>query len=92
MERIIAGYVYIIEFDDDKVKIGRTITPKTRLRTLSTQSGRKIKRQYISKPHTDYKNTEYRMHKRLKHSRRVGEYFKVDFEHAVKILQSTIII
>ncbi len=83
----IEGHVYIIQLENHAlIKIGCTTKPSQRLRTLSTQSGLRIARQFVSTAHSNYKSNEHRMHGLFRYKRRHGEYFAVDFIDAVQSL------
>jgi hypothetical protein len=78
--------VYIAEFED-LIKIGRTSNPQKRIRTLTTQSGRNIKRVAYTKPILNYSKIEREMHKIFKENRTVGEYFDLPFAIACEQLK-----
>jgi len=79
--------VYIAEFED-LIKIGRTCNPQKRIRTLITQSGRKIQRVAYTLPILNYAKTEKRMHQIFKKNRTVGEYFDLSFNIACEQLKN----
>ncbi len=89
VDGVISGVVYVVQLEGhDLVKIGSSNNPARRLSQISTQSGLRIKRSYISEVHNNYKWNERRLHKRYKHRRRHGEYFALDFEEVVEKIKS----
>ena len=77
-------HVYVISrASDGLVKVGRSITPDVRLRTLETQGGFHIARAWVSVPLDDSITTESLAHLALQESRDIGEWFAVDFDEAV---------
>lgn len=42
------GYVYITEVDHEKIKIGMSVNPANRIRTIETQSGCELQRAWVS--------------------------------------------
>ncbi len=81
------GYVYIIENEHLRVKIGKTISLDKRIRTIETQSGNKINRVYTSPKCSNYSNIEASMHKIFSSKRLIGEWFDITFDEAVSELK-----
>ena len=75
-------HIYVIE-RDGHVKIGRSVNPTQRIRTLETQGGFSVSRAWISLPTDFCVNAELRIHQALVNHRHIGEWFKVDFDIAV---------
>lgn len=75
--------IYVIERPDGLVKIGRTNHPKQRINALEQQGGFRSSRAWISIPGAFASKTESRVHQALQGSRTIGEWFDVDFDHAV---------
>lgn len=81
------GHVYVIEARG-RVKIGRSKTPRSRIRTLATQGGSRPERIHITPLHENYQRTELDAHAVFHAHRVVGEWFDVSFETAVTIVES----
>jgi DNA-binding Xre family transcriptional regulator len=81
-------HVYVIERPDGLVKIGKSGNPTKRIHALENQGGFRSERAWISIPSDMAAVTEYRSHKALHHNRTVGEWFAVEFDHAVATVQS----
>ncbi len=75
--------VYVIERPDGQVKIGKTNSPTKRIRALESQGGFRSQRAWVSIPGALANTTELRVHHALNHSRKVGEWFAVDFDQAI---------
>ena len=89
------GFVYILETRrGEQVKIGSTSQPHTRLTTLISQATRygcECPGFSISKPHYNYKENEWLMHKYFKEYRvKRTEVFNIDVFEATSIFQSRI--
>lgn len=79
-----AGCVYVVEDSEShRCKIGQSINPERRTRTILTQSGIKNGRVYISKQVVNHADCEKFVHNALKESRHFGEWFSCPFETAV---------
>lgn len=83
-----AGYVYVIENENHKVKIGMTVNPEKRISVLETQGGYKIISKYISPSIKRCSRLENELHKHFAESRSVGEWFDVDFNAVVSYVKS----
>ncbi|WP_135553180.1 GIY-YIG nuclease family protein [Paenibacillus cymbidii] len=79
-----SGYVYIIENEFGRVKIGSSIYPDDRIRMIETQSGSVTTKRFISDQREYYKETEKALHEKFASSRAVGEWFDVPFSTAVE--------
>lgn len=75
--------VYVAEFGNHLVKIGRSIHPQKRVKSLASGSGRDVGRVWISSPTRLAWELEGRIHASLAESRGVGEWFMCSFEDAV---------
>lgn len=80
-------YVYVVEFGDQLVKVGRSIYPHTRAKNLSTGSGRKLGRIWVSRPMHSACKMEGRVHAALGARRGLGEWFACSFDEAVSIAE-----
>lgn len=89
-EKDFFGRVYVIEFENNLIKIGCTSDLKRRMMNLSTYigayGGNKIKKIAYTEPHVDYDENEKELHKIFKHRRKGNlELFDVSFEEISKI-------
>lgn len=78
------GFVYVIEFDDGHVKIGRSIDPESRIKNIVGGNQSKMLRQWVSERCGFYGDLERLAHRNFSSHRRGGEFFKVDFDQAVE--------
>ncbi|WP_294403036.1 GIY-YIG nuclease family protein [uncultured Clostridium sp.] len=77
-------YIYCLKFKD-KLKIGKSINPYTRARTLRTQSGEEISNIFVIQ--SDFK-LEQLAHQHFAKYRTIGEYFKgLDFNEVCQWLE-----
>lgn len=74
-----AGYVYVVENENHKVKIGQTINPDRRIATLETQGGYRIVSRYVTKELYQYSQLELFLHDKFREYRDVGEWFNCEF-------------
>lgn len=81
------GYVYILEWANNLVKIGRSKNPYNRISCLRTQSPIKLKQTYISEEIPNYEEVEIKLHKFFSKGRKHGEYFTITFDKVVKKLK-----
>lgn len=75
--------IYVIERPDGLVKIGRSNDPTNRVRGIASQGGFEISRAWMSLPDAFDYAAETRVHHSLDNHRTIGEWFDVDFDHAV---------
>ncbi|RLB86486.1 MAG: hypothetical protein DRH26_17210, partial [Deltaproteobacteria bacterium] len=80
-----AGHIYIVERPDSQVKIGCSITPEQRVRTIETQGGFALTNIFISEKILCYQTAENEIHKILFRDRKIGEWFVTPFEEAKKV-------
>jgi len=75
-------YLYLVQLSNDTVKIGITVNPRNRLRTIETQSGLLIVANKVLEFGSagGARKSERRMHTIFRDSRIHGEYFAVDFD------------
>lgn len=78
--------VYVIEYGDGVVKIGRTTNFEQRLRTLSTTSFVRPTRSYFHETES-CAATELAVHREFAGLRCNGEFFKISFENAVQAVK-----
>jgi hypothetical protein len=72
-------YVYIAG-NKGKVKVGMSINPEVRVRTLETQSGVTFQDVWISPCVTDHGQLEKDLHAEFSEFRTIGEYFSCPFD------------
>lgn len=82
------GTVYVIEFSNGLLKIGKSFIPKKRIKTISAQIPFSINRIFISKYHLYHCKTELLLHKTYKANRLNGEYFNCNFDIVVRFINS----
>lgn len=82
------GYVYVIQFESGKVKIGISVQPKKRFRTLENSSGTLIEKRYISEINENYKEVEKEAKKEYKSKNILGEYYDVSFDELVEYVEN----
>lgn len=61
---MMAGYVYVLLFDNDVIKIGRTCAPETRIRShrnTASKDGVSVSKTWLSPPHYNHKENESRL-------------------------------
>jgi hypothetical protein len=78
--------VYVAEFGEGVVKIGRTNFWSERLPDISTMGAEPLSR-WAFAPVTHHNSTEAHLHRRFSGSRTNGEFFKLGFEDAVAALR-----
>lgn len=82
------GSVYIIEYQGGRIKIGKSINPKNRIKSLATMSAIKPVREWISYPSLRFSEVEISLHKKFSQQRQQGEFFDVEFEEAVSTAEA----
>ena len=87
------GFVYIVKFND-LIKIGVSVKPEKRVRSLETQQGRNNQAVIVLGSFSDYRNIEKAIHRELEISRTEGEYFNCSYYDALlaasKVLEKDI--
>lgn len=74
------GYLYVIEDEIKRVKIGISKNPHIRINQIQTGMGLKINKRFIFNAHEDYEELERHLHIRFEKYRTLGEWFKTDFK------------
>jgi len=84
------GCVYVVGFDDDTVKIGRSISPLSRVGVVELSSGRTVARCYSSVPHTNFCQNESAAKSHFSDSRisKSSEWFSCKFDDAMAFVES----
>lgn len=83
-----AGYVYVVENENHRVKIGRSTNPSKRVMSIKSQFGYNIINSYFSPVLYQYGELELFLHNVFKESRVRGEWFDISYEEVVSYLQS----
>jgi len=81
------GVVYVIK-SGDRIKIGITQSPRSRLRTIENNTGKSLDVIYLSRQCGNYRDAEQTAHYWFDEQRMVGEWFAIDFRYAVYRLQN----
>lgn len=80
------GFVYVIENEIGLIKIGTSINPGKRIKTIEGQTGLSITNKFLSPKCSNYYFIERVLHKRFDEARKHGEWFKANFNEACKYL------
>ena len=83
-----AGYVYVIENENHKVKIGRSINPEKRIACIQGQSGYKIINVYITPKLHQYDKFELFLHDVFSDNRDIGEWFNIGHHDVVNYIST----
>jgi len=87
-----SGYVYVVETESGKVKIGVSKNPKKRISALQTSTFERLKNVHISNKCFNFMEIEENLHYIFKNERLNGEWFDLQFEDAVNKLNEQNII
>ena len=82
------GFVYIIEFENNTIKIGKTKNPEQRIGQLIRNAPIDAKKICLSPMCSNYSNLENLMHKRFGDKRQKCEFFKESFNCACTFLKT----
>ncbi len=77
------GAVYVIDYGNGVVKIGKSIHPEKRIKSLATVSSLKIVRSFISKKSAHFAAIEKAAHRQFHEDNLHGEMFTISYEKAV---------
>ena len=83
-----AGYVYVIESENHKVKIGKSINPEKRIISIKRTSGCEIVRTYVTPELHQYSALEAFLHSHFSKYRYIGEWFNIDYHDAVSYVSA----
>lgn len=81
--------VYVLERNDNNVKIGVSKNINLRKRTIETQGGFVATRFFSGEKLSNGYQVECRVHEKLSAFRRIGEWFNISFEAAVETVIET---
>lgn len=80
-------YLYVLEFENNTVKIGITKEKEKRMKAISSASGMNITRSFFTEKINDVQVLEKELHKHFKDKRLNGEFFRITFKEAVEEVQ-----
>ena len=83
-----AGYVYVIENENHKIKIGKSINPEKRIMGIKMTSGCEIIRTYITPELHQYSGLETFLHNHFNEYRYIGEWFNIGYDLVVKYVST----
>ena len=83
-----AGYVYVIENENHKVKIGRSINPEKRIKHIEKISGYKVVNIYVTPCLHQYIQLETFLHGHFATNRSIGEWFNISYHDAVSYVSA----
>jgi len=78
------SHLYIVKSKSGIIKIGRSSCPKRRIAEIAKATGTSVIKQYLSPLCLNAQTIERHLHKHFAEYRQEGEWFKVDFQTAVK--------
>lgn len=82
------GVVYVLQNQDGSTKIGISIKPRLRIKSIENTMGARLKRIYLSQECLNYEAIEQDMHREFSARRtRHGEWFKAEFLVVVAMLK-----
>lgn len=73
-----------------RTKIGYSVNPLERIKTLRLQGGCDMELIYCTKPVYDYGSLEAGMHEHFRDNRYLGEWFKIPFKNPLAVLRSMV--
>lgn len=73
-----------------RTKIGYSVNPVERIRTLQMQAGCDMKLIYHTRPVYNYTSLEAGMHEYFRDSRFLGEWFKIHFKRPLEVLKNMV--
>jgi hypothetical protein len=82
-------HVYIFESDNNEIKIGVSKSIDVRKRTIENQTGRKIITVYFTELCSNSFSIEKALHDNYQNFKVYGEWYRVKFDEAVKLLNET---
>jgi hypothetical protein len=88
MVNISKGYVYVLEDEFGRVKIGKSSNPTARFQSISTGSGLSIVKTYLTPTLNQYGDLELFLHGIFAEHRGIGEWFSVSFDEVVDYVKT----
>lgn len=84
------GNIYVIENENGKIKIGKSINPTNRIHDIERIGGFNAISTYITNEMPNYSEFEIFLHRKYKKHRVIGEWFNLNFEETVLYIEKTI--
>ena len=85
------GFVYVIQTDDGRVKIGRSINPEKRIKSIEWKVKRKVTQSYVSPDFGNYGDIENALLKKFRDEDSEGEWVAHAFDDVVFSAESLVI-
>lgn len=83
-------YIFLNRLYPDVLKIGMSITPIKRLKSVQTSSGFPLSMEFESSAILNPKLAESLIHKKLEEYRLYGEWFKIDVSTAIEVIKDVV--
>ncbi len=90
MKNAMPARIYVMENDDGLVKLGRSLDPDKRRRTLESGTGRNVHLCHTTPLRDDSSYVEAAAHRILADKRKAGEWFDVTVDDAVQAIEAAI--
>jgi len=84
------GHVYVVEYDNGLVKIGKTMNPDQRIKALRTMSSANVVRHFMSEVTMDPHRIESMAHRHFKAFRKHGEFFGISMVDAESFIMNAV--
>ncbi|WP_162624418.1 GIY-YIG nuclease family protein [Acetobacterium sp. KB-1] len=80
-------WIYIIEKEQNRVKVGVSVMPEERIKVLERAGGFKILRKRLLGPFQNSYQVECEVHRRMRCEKIISEWFSIPFETAVVVAE-----
>ncbi|HDI4957659.1 TPA: GIY-YIG nuclease family protein [Salmonella enterica] len=83
------GYIYVLKLSNGYTKIGSTAEPASRMKSLQRglrSTNVTLDQLWLSVSHINYKDNEKQVLAYLEGKERDGEFFKINFDEALKVV------
>ncbi len=80
-------WIYIIEKEQNRVKVGVSAMPVERMKVLERSGGFKILRKQLLGPFQNGYQVECEIHRRMRYEKLISEWFAIPFETAVLVAE-----
>lgn len=80
-------WIYVIEKEKDRVKVGVSVMPEERMKVLERSGGFKISRKQLLGPFQNGNQVEREVHRRMHSEQLISEWFAIAFETAVVVAE-----
>ena len=84
------GHVYVVEDENNRVKIGRSINPEARISSIKTGAGVKLKRTFITIDLENYGKIETEALRMFRHKDNIGEWVSGGYDEVVSFVLSVV--